>query len=128
MTDMAIRPKRVVVCFDGSPAAEKALDAAAGLIGYGSTLAVASVAPLGADTAQARLDEARERLLERHMSATYLPLHGDAADELVDIAQVLGADLLVVGARTQNGHLELGLGPVSGDVVQRAPCDVLVVK
>ena len=128
MTDMATRPKRVLVCFDGSAAAEKALDAAAGLIGYGSTLAVASVAPLGADTAEAKLDEARERLLERHVSATYLPLHGHAADELVDAAQVLGADLLVVGARTRNGHLELGLGPVSGDVVQRAPCDVLVVR
>jgi nucleotide-binding universal stress UspA family protein len=128
MIDMATQPKRVLVCYDGSEAAEKALDAAARLIGYGSTLAVASVAPLGADTAQARLDEARERLLERHVPATYLPLHGDAADELVDAAQVLGADMLVVGARTQNGHVELGLGPVSGDVVQRAPCDVLVVK
>ena len=127
MIDMATRPRRVLICYDGSAAAEKAL-AAAGLIGYGSTLAVASVAPLGADTAQATLNAARERLLERHVSATYLPLHGDAADELVDAVQVLRADLLVVGGRTQNGHLELGLGPVSGDIVQRAPCDVLVVK
>ena len=118
----------MLVGYDGSKSAQRALDAAALLIGYGSTLTVASVAPFGVDSAESMLREARERLLQLHISATYLRLVGDAADELVDAVQVLGADLIVVGARSQNGHLELGLGPVSGDVVERAPCDVLVVK
>jgi nucleotide-binding universal stress UspA family protein len=128
MQSMAGRPQRVLVGYDGSSSAQRALDAAARLIGYGSTLTVASVAPFGADSAESTLLEARERLLQQHISATYLRLAGDAADELVDAVQVLGADLIVVGARSQNGHLELGLGPVSGDVLDRAPCDVLVVK
>ncbi len=117
----------MLVGYDGSKSSRRALDAAAALIGYGSTLSVVSVADTEG-SAEAALREARERLLERHVSATYVPLNGHPADELVDSAQVLGADLVIVGARTQNGHLGLGLGPVSGDVVERAPCDVLVVK
>jgi nucleotide-binding universal stress UspA family protein len=124
---MAARARRVLVGYDGSESAERALDAAAALVGYGSTLTVAHVAPLGAGSQDA-LSDARERLLGLHVSATYLQLAGDAADELVDAVQVLGADLIVLGGRSQNGHLELGLGPVTGDVVGRAPCDVLVVK
>jgi nucleotide-binding universal stress UspA family protein len=117
----------VLVGYDGSSSSDKALDAAATLMGYGSTLAVVSVAESQL-AAEARLDEARARLLSQQVTATYVPLYGDAADELVDAAQVLDADVIVIGARTQNGHLELGLGGVSADVVQRAPCDVLVVR
>jgi nucleotide-binding universal stress UspA family protein len=125
---MTARSKRVLVGYDGSKSAVKALDAAAALVGYGSTLAVVTVGPLGAAFTESALGEARDHLLQLQVPATYLPRYGDPADELVDAAQVLGADVVVVGGRTQNGHLELGLGPVSGDVVQRAPCDVLVVK
>ena len=124
---MAARPKRVLVGYDGSASAQRALGAAAGLIGYGSTLAVVSVAPPGSESAQAPLDDAREQLLERHVSASYVLRRGDAGDQLVDAAQALDADLIVVGGRTRNGHV-FGLGRVSRDVVQHAPCDVLVVR
>jgi nucleotide-binding universal stress UspA family protein len=125
---MAIPPRRILVGYDGTEAAHRALDTAVSLVGYGSTLAVASVAPYGTRTADVVLSEARERLLQTHVTATYLPLLGQPADELVDAACVLGADLVVVGGRNKNGILRLELGPVSADVVQRAPCDVLVVK
>jgi nucleotide-binding universal stress UspA family protein len=124
---MAAKPQRVLVGYDGSEGAQRALDAAAGLIGYGSTLAVASVAPPGSESGQQRLDDARELLLERHVSALYVLRHGDAADQLVDAAQVLGADLIVVGGRTRNGHA-FGVGRVGRDVLEQAPCDVLVVR
>ena len=86
MRCMAARPKRVLVGYDGSESARRALDAAAGLIGYGSTLAVASVAPAGSERAPAPLDDAREYLLERQVSASYVLRHGDVADQLVDAA------------------------------------------
>jgi nucleotide-binding universal stress UspA family protein len=124
---MAARPRRVLVGYDGSESAQRALEAAAALIGYGSTLAVASVASPG-EPAKAALDEARERLLERHVPASYVLLHGEAADELLGAAEGMQADLIVVGGKTANGKLGAGLGRVSGDVVQRAPCDVLVVR
>ncbi len=128
MPAMAARPQRVLVGYDGSTSAQRALEAAAGLVGYGSTLAVVSVGAAGADDAEAVLEDARKRLRERQLPVTYVSRRGDAADELLDAAQVLGANILVVGARTQNGSPRRGLGAVSGDVVRRAPCDVLVVR
>jgi nucleotide-binding universal stress UspA family protein len=125
---MATQSRRVLVCYDGTEAARRALDTAVALMGYGSTLTVAAVAPAGAHTTDLVLSEARERLLQSHLTATYVPLLGEPADELVDAALQLGVDLVIVGGRNKNGVLRLDLGPVSTDVVQRAPCDVLVVK
>ena len=124
---MAARSQRVLVGYDGSESAQKALDVAAAFVGYGSTLAVVSVSSRG-EVAELVLGDARRRLLERQLPATYVARFGDPGEELVDAARALGADVVIVGARTQNGHREVGLGPVSGDVVQRAPCDVLVVR
>ena len=117
---MAARPRRVLVGYDGSENAQRALEAAASLIGYGSTLAVASVAR-SAVSAEAALDEARATLLERQVPASYLVLHGDGADQLVDAAEDIQADLIVVGGRSENGR-------VSRDVLEHAHCDVLVVR
>jgi hypothetical protein len=100
MIDMATQPKRVLVCYDGSGAAEKALDAAASLIGYGSTLAVASVAPLGADTTQATLNGARERLLERHVPATHLPATRPTSSSTPSRCLVPTCSSWAVGLRT----------------------------
>ena len=110
MQYMAARPRRVLVGYDGSESAQRALDAAAGLMGYGSTLAVASVARSGGEPADAALDEARELLLKRHVSASYVQRHGDAADQLVDLAQMLGADLIVVGGRTRTATCSVSAG------------------
>jgi nucleotide-binding universal stress UspA family protein len=124
---MAARPKRVLLCFDGSELSRRALDAAAALVGYGSTLAVANVAHDEAHEADLVLREAREDLLLRGLTATYLPLSGDPADRLVQAALELGADLVVVGRRGRAGTPDRALGRVSAGVVSRAPCDVLVV-
>ncbi|HEY7731686.1 MAG TPA: universal stress protein [Gaiellaceae bacterium] len=124
---MAVRPKRVLLCFDGSELSRRALEAAAALVGYGSTLAVANVAREETHEADLILREAREDLLHRGLTATYLPLFGDPADRLVQAALELGADLVVVGRRGREGTPDGALGRVSAGVVNRAPCDVLVV-
>lgn len=119
------QPKKIVVGFDGSQGARRALDAAAHLIGYGSTLTVVSVDPNGELSESDVLAEARAWLLERLVTASYVRRAGDAADELVTAATELGADLLVVGRRSEDG--EPAPGSVSAEVVRRAACDVLVV-
>jgi nucleotide-binding universal stress UspA family protein len=125
---MVVRPKRVLVGFDGSDVSRRALDAAAGLMSYGSSLAVACVTSEDSHTANFVLSEARERLLDRQLPATYLPLLGDPAERLIDAARDVDADLVVVGSRSHNGTVRQVLGSVSDDVVRRAPCDVLVVR
>ena len=127
---MAARAKSIVVGYDGSEAARRALDRAADLVdGYGSTLAVVTVTGRDEDDATtATLDDARERLLARHVTASYVEQVGEPADGLVEAATSRGADLLVVGRRDHGALERLVLGSVSTKVLHGAPCDVLVVR
>jgi nucleotide-binding universal stress UspA family protein len=127
MRGMSAQPRRIVVGVDGSEPAERALDRAADLAGYGSTLTVVSVARDGEGYAAGPLEQARERLLRRHVTASYLQPVGDPASELVEAARQLEADLLVLGRRSRSLR-RLVLGSVSDTVVRHAPCDVLVVR
>jgi nucleotide-binding universal stress UspA family protein len=122
---MAAQPRRIMVAYDGSDASVRALDAAADLVGYGSTLAVVTVQTRFVDGAT--VSAAREQLLRRHVEARYFEPSGEPAEQLVETAKELGADLIVVGRRSQS-QLRALLGSVSARVVRRAPCDVLVVR
>jgi nucleotide-binding universal stress UspA family protein len=121
---MAGKPRQILVGFDGSEASQRALDAAADLVGYGSSLAVVHVRRDGAPTG-ATVDLAREHLLRRHLAAHYLEPSGHPAKEIVEAARAVSADLVVVGRRNAFKSV---LGSVSAGVVRRAPCDVLVVR
>jgi nucleotide-binding universal stress UspA family protein len=122
---MAAQPRRIVVAYDGSDAATRALDAAADLAGYGSILSVVTVQNRSVDGDVAA--GAREQLLRRHVEARYFQPTGDAAEQVVETATELEADLIVVGRRSRN-PLRALLGSVSASVVRSAPCDVLVVR
>jgi nucleotide-binding universal stress UspA family protein len=122
---MSARPRRIVVGYDGSEASRRALDAAADLVGYGSTLSVVTVRNGEVDREISR--NAREHLQLRHVEARYHEPAGEAAEQLVEAATAVGADLLVVGRRNRS-PLRALLGSVSSRVVRRAPCDVLVVR
>lgn len=122
---MAAQPRRIIVGFDGTDGAQRALESAAELMGYGSTLTVVTVADEGGNGASLTLASAREFLLGRLVTATYVQRIGDPAEELVGAAGELGADLVVVGRR--GGKNGVQPGSVSADVVRLAPCDVLVV-
>lgn len=112
-----------MVAYDGSESATRALDTAADLTGYGSTLAVVTVVGAGAE--QVATTSARELLQRRHVEARYHEVTGEPAEQLVKTAFELRADLIVVGRRSSLRRL---LGSVSTRVVRRAHCDVLVVR
>ena len=95
----------------------------------GEDIAVVTVTGRDEDDATtATLDDARERLLARHVTASYVEHAGEPADMLVEAATSRGADLLVVGRRDQDALKRLVLGSVSTKVLYGAPCDVLVVR
>jgi nucleotide-binding universal stress UspA family protein len=114
---MAARPRKIVVGYDGSEASRRALDAAADLVGYGSTLSVVTVrnGEVGREVARS----AREHLQQRHIEARYHEPAGEPAEQLVEAAASIDADLVVVGGVK---------GSVGSSVVRRARCDVLVVR
>lgn len=53
---------------------------------------------------------------------------GDPADEIVRLANIYEADLIVVGSRGLTGMTRIVQGSVSSQVVEEANCSVLVVK
>jgi len=130
-------PVVVVVGFDGSEPAQRALDAAAGLLrgreGQLEVVHVAHVSPTAAlskrsetsalasvDNVERRLaDEVRARLEPMEPRWHFQPRDGSVADELIAVADEFrrerGPDatiVLVVGGPSRNHHHEIG-GSVS---------------
>ncbi|OUL26071.1 universal stress protein [Nostoc sp. T09] len=53
---------------------------------------------------------------------------GDPADEIIRLANIYKADLIVIGSRGLTGMKRIVQGSVSSQVVEEAACSVLVVK
>jgi nucleotide-binding universal stress UspA family protein len=117
---MAAVAKRIMVGFDGSDSARRALDRAADLAGYGSNVTVVNVSSGVNGGGRRRLREAEVQLEARMIPVYALNPVGDPAEELIRAAAALGADVLVIGSRPN--------GSVTAELLERAPCDVLVVR
>jgi nucleotide-binding universal stress UspA family protein len=132
---------KIVVGYDGSESARRALESAAALAGDQTLLVVVSAAepyprsgitiPANLDRAELQrrrdeLDDARTFLSDRGLHVETLQVRGDPAAALVEAAA--DADLAVVGSRRLTRLQRLVLGSVSSKVVHNAACDVLVVR
>ncbi len=53
---------------------------------------------------------------------------GDPAEEIIRLANIYKADLIIIGSRGLTGMTRIVQGSVSSQVVEDAPCSVLVVK
>jgi nucleotide-binding universal stress UspA family protein len=80
-----------------------------------------------ADEVEATLKSLGEKLGADGIRVKVHGLPGDAADALIDIAEEVKADLIVVGNRGMTGARRFILGSVSNKVTHHAPCSVLVV-
>jgi nucleotide-binding universal stress UspA family protein len=130
------RVRNVLVAYDGSEAARRALAHAADLARPDDRLAVVNVMPepgvsaaIGPPSEQLRqeeaLDDARGFLAQQGIEAELLARVGNAASEILAAAEQVDADVVVLGRRRGPGpHL---LGSTSSHVVRSARCDVLVV-
>ena len=136
--------ERIVVGFDGSEHARKALARAAD-IANGATVAVVSAAkierlvrdpaggvepvdPADAEERTKALAEAREYLEGRGIQGVYVSGVGNPADVIVQEAEESGADLIVIGTRGLTAARRAIMGSVSTNVVHHATVDVLVVR
>lgn len=131
----------ILVAYDGSDSARRALDQAA-TIANGQSVTVVSVAELLPQFGRAgamllpeedgerkrELADAVQILSQRGVKVTAVERRGDAAEAIVDEAQKEGADLIVIGSRGLNSAKRWLLGSVSTRVVHHAPCNVLVVR
>jgi nucleotide-binding universal stress UspA family protein len=133
----------IVVGYDATKPADRALERAAELgETFGAKLIVTSVAPVmvGAGRSVGGIDptdtpeehhedlvQAQKYLSGRKVSAEYQPAIGEPADTIVEVAEKVGADLIVVGTREPNLLQRLLGQSVSESVQRQAHCDVLIV-
>src|SRR5215216_3676426 len=137
-------PAKILVATDGSEEADLAAQSAADLAARtGSELhvthvgtALSHVECMGAVTKELLDKEAKEVLeaqLERmeEAGASVTEAHlmsGRADEEIIFLAEGVGADLVVVGSRGLGGVRRTLVGSVSDSVVRHAHCPVLVVR
>jgi nucleotide-binding universal stress UspA family protein len=139
---------RVVVGTDGSATADKAVETAANLArqlgatlhvvtayrqsgggmggASGAAMAESGGAGLQSEAAKQIADKAA-RTWGEGISAEAHAFAGSAADAILEAAQTIGADLIVVGSKGMTGARRV-LGSVPNSVAHGASCAVLIVK
>lgn len=122
---------RIVLAYDGSPSADRALELVASLRRPpDSTVTVVTVARRERD--EARLKTGRgavtARLREEGWTADERALSGRPGDAIIDAAHDLGAELIVVGDRGHSAIGRLTLGSTAAAVADHAPCAILVAR
>jgi nucleotide-binding universal stress UspA family protein len=134
---------KILVAYDGSEGAGRALERTAQIAGSmsGAEVTVISVAPMLASGPRSagpvatsdveehgrELDEAVEKLKGLGIEAKTIEAVGHTAGSIVDEAKRGGFSLIVVGASGHHG-IERFVGSTATRVVSHAHCDVLVVR
>ncbi len=76
----------------------------------------------------ATLEAASDQIAEAGLSVSSHAREGDPADAILDVAEEIGADLIVVGNKGMTGAKRFLLGSVPNKVSHHAPCSVLIVR
>ncbi len=111
------------------PAAVTLLHVIAPFVGYGAEI---SIIPDNADVNRVQSAETRLKELAAPVAgsvpARTVCLRGQPWQAICDWAAKNDVDLIVMPTHGHSGLLHMWLGSVSGRVVQKAPCPVLVVR
>ena len=94
--------------------------------------ATAEIERAARENAQRILEESsreiKDKLTDRNVSVSTEALFGSPESRIVETADGMNADLIIVGSHGYNRWERLLLGSVSDSVVHHAPCSVLVVR
>ena len=143
--------RSIVVGTDGSETAARAVDAAVQLAQLsGATLELVSAyEPVGGQRLReearqvppdlqwivnrradvdATLRDAAERARDAGVATQTFAREGDPADAILDVAEELGADLIVLGNKGMTGAKRFLLGSVPNKVSHHAPCAVMIIR
>ncbi|MBO8170583.1 MAG: universal stress protein [Bacillaceae bacterium] len=145
---MAVIYSRILVAYDGSELAEKALETAKNfaeqdpnvsidvvtvqepfkLYGYHIELSYEQIQKQYEQDLKEMMNEVREKLADLPNQTQMVELKGYPAREIIEYAEKNDIDLIVMGSRGLGNIKELFLGSVSHNVVQHSPKPVLIVK
>lgn len=140
---------RILVAYDGSDLSKKALEMAMALAKQDEKIELSvitvtnppvatSIGTYGIynqelineirESVEKILQEVKEKLKELPNKTKTVVLEGNPGRLIVDHANQISCDLIVMGSRGLSGLKELFLGSTSHYVVQRANCPVFIVK
>jgi nucleotide-binding universal stress UspA family protein len=143
---------RVLLAIDGSLSSDRARDLVAsltlpagsrvrvvGVVEHGSEVFglpwmpgvsndSGTVRPVATDRFVEELEVAEREIARRNIVVDHVLLRGHAARAIVDEAREFGAEVVVVGSRGHGSFSTTVLGSTSAEVVDHAPCPVLVVR
>jgi nucleotide-binding universal stress UspA family protein len=74
------------------------------------------------------LDAAAAEAKKEGVEVRTHPVEGDPADAILNVAEEIKADLIVVGNKGMTGARRYLLGSVPNNVSHHAPCSVLIVR
>ncbi len=133
---------RILLAYDGSDGAKRALDAVLALAPGSARVTVVGVAegiplfghagtlpsPEQEAERDRTLDEAREALAAQGLTVGLETRAGDPATAILDVAEKDGCDLIVLGTRGLGTAERWLVGSVSDKVLHHAHCSVLVAR
>ena len=134
--------KKILVCFDGSEGSENALNKAMMLMDENGELIILAVVPLPSEKnlvdqktyelmkrkAKNLVDAVLQDIGSHGYTVTGMVEEGDIAAKIIDIANSIQCDVIVLGSK---GASELGaypIGSIANKVVQYAHKPVMVVR
>ncbi len=138
--------KKVLVAYDGSETSKKAIMKAKEVAVQNEQIEVTIISVWELPTlvyedyididfnekyqkqAEAEMEEAKQMIQDLPNNKQFSVLKGHIASTILDYAKKQEVDLIVIGSRGLGGVQRFFLGSVSFHVVQKAHCDVLVVK
>lgn len=140
-------PRSIVVGTDGSDPADRALDEAISIaqrdqatvhiiIAFPDPAIIRERITSGATTVSVNLSEvadtvlarAADRAAEKGINAETHAIEAEPAHAILDLANSVNADLIVVGSRGLSGLQRFLLGSVSSKVSEHASCSVMIVR
>lgn len=137
--------KRILVAHDGSKAAEKALlqamemaerfDAAVTVLSVIPELYFTELIETDKNMIEEKLASETERMMEKirkkapkTVKVKTVVKQGNPAEEILQTAEKMKADVIVTGSHGRHGAQKFLLGSVSSKIIDHATCSVLVVK
>jgi nucleotide-binding universal stress UspA family protein len=131
----------ILVAYDGSEAAKKAIEHGTNLLKENDRLIILSVVPsttiaefaeidpeISIAKAQESVNELLAELRERNINAIGVVREGDIADEILKMGLELECDLIVVGHKGISKIGRFQLGSVADKVARYANRPVLIVR
>lgn len=132
--------KRILLAYDGTEHAQRALEMAADLAKrYEAPLSVVSVIPVHTgrapidpwddpETHRGQLQQARQRLLQFGIEAELLEPAGDPAEAIERVAEAGAFDTIVIGSRGLGAVGRFLQGSVSEHVATHARATVVIAR